>query len=42
VARAKAAGTELPIAEAIADLISGALPLEQAVARLMSRKLKAE
>jgi glycerol-3-phosphate dehydrogenase (NAD(P)+) len=42
VARGKSAGIELPIAEAVADLISGALPLEQALARLMSRKLKAE
>jgi glycerol-3-phosphate dehydrogenase (NAD(P)+) len=42
VARARSAGIEMPIAEAMADLISGALPLEQAVARLMSRKLKAE
>jgi hypothetical protein len=33
---------ELPIAEAMADLLSGALPLEQAVIRLMSRKLTVE
>jgi glycerol-3-phosphate dehydrogenase (NAD(P)+) len=42
VARAKAAGIEMPIAEAVADLLSGALPLEGAVARLMSRKLTSE
>jgi glycerol-3-phosphate dehydrogenase (NAD(P)+) len=42
VARAKAAGVEMPIAEAMADLLSGALPLGEAVMRLMSRKLKAE
>jgi glycerol-3-phosphate dehydrogenase (NAD(P)+) len=42
VARARAEGMELPIAEAMADLLSGALPLGEAVMRLMSRKLKAE
>ena len=42
VARAKAAGVELPIAEAMADLLSGALPLGEAVMRLMSRKLTSE
>ena len=42
VARAKAAGVEMPIAEAMADLITGTLPLADAVARLMSRKLTAE
>ncbi|MBV9550038.1 MAG: NAD(P)-dependent glycerol-3-phosphate dehydrogenase [Alphaproteobacteria bacterium] len=42
VARAKAVGVELPIAEAMADLITGALPLSEAVARLMSRKLTTE
>ena len=42
VTRAKALGVEMPIAEAMADLLSGALPLEQALMRLMSRKLKAE
>ena len=40
VARAKAVGVEMPIAEAMADLLSGALPLGEAVMRLMSRKLK--
>ncbi len=42
VARAKAAGVEMPIAEAMADLLSGALPLGEAVMRLMRRPLKAE
>jgi glycerol-3-phosphate dehydrogenase (NAD(P)+) len=42
VTRARQAGTEMPIAEAMADLISGALPLGEAVTRLMSRRLKAE
>ncbi len=42
VARARTLDVELPIAEAVADLISGALPLSDAVARLMNRKLKAE
>ena len=42
VARAKMAGVEMPIAEAMADLLSGALPPGEAVLRLMGRKLKAE
>jgi glycerol-3-phosphate dehydrogenase (NAD(P)+) len=42
VQRARAAGVELPIAEAMADLLSGALPLDEAVMRLMSRKLTVE
>jgi glycerol-3-phosphate dehydrogenase (NAD(P)+) len=42
VTRARALGVEMPIAEAVADLLSGALPLGEAVMRLMSRKLKAE
>jgi len=42
VARARSMGVELPIAEAVADLLSGALPLGEAVVRLMSRKLTAE
>jgi glycerol-3-phosphate dehydrogenase (NAD(P)+) len=42
VARAKAVGVEMPIAEAMADLLSGALPLGEAVMRLMSRKLTVE
>jgi glycerol-3-phosphate dehydrogenase (NAD(P)+) len=42
VARARKEGVELPIAEAMADLLEGSLPLGEAVMRLMSRKLKAE
>jgi glycerol-3-phosphate dehydrogenase (NAD(P)+) len=42
VQRARAAGVELPIAEAMADLLSGALPLGEAMMRLMSRKLTVE
>ena len=42
VARAKAAGVEMPIAEAMADLLGGVLPLGEAVMRLMSRKLTVE
>jgi glycerol-3-phosphate dehydrogenase (NAD(P)+) len=42
VARAKAAQVEMPIAEAMADLLSGALPIGEAMMRLMSRPLKAE
>jgi glycerol-3-phosphate dehydrogenase (NAD(P)+) len=42
VRRANAEGVELPIAEAMADLIDGTLPLGEAVTRLMSRRLKAE
>jgi glycerol-3-phosphate dehydrogenase (NAD(P)+) len=42
VARARAAKIELPIAEAMADLITETLPLSEAVARLMTRKLTTE
>ena len=42
VARAKAAAVEMPIAESVADLLSGALPPGEAVMRLMGRPLKAE
>ena len=42
VARAKAVGVEMPIAEAMADLLSGTLPIGEAMMRLMSRPLKAE
>ena len=42
VTRAKQAGIELPIAEAMADLISGTLPLAEALSRLMSRRLTSE
>jgi glycerol-3-phosphate dehydrogenase (NAD(P)+) len=40
--RARQAGVELPIAEAMADLIGGALPLGEAMTRLMSRRLTSE
>jgi glycerol-3-phosphate dehydrogenase (NAD(P)+) len=42
VTRAGQSGVEMPIAEAMADLIRGALPLGEAVTRLMSRRLKTE
>ena len=42
VKRARAERVELPIAEAMADMLSGALPLSEALIRLMSRRLKAE
>jgi len=42
VTRAKAAGVEMPIAEAVADLLSGKLPAGEAAMRLMSRKLTSE
>jgi glycerol-3-phosphate dehydrogenase (NAD(P)+) len=42
VTRAGQTGVEMPIAEAMADLISGSLPLGEAVTRLMSRRLKTE
>jgi glycerol-3-phosphate dehydrogenase (NAD(P)+) len=42
VRRAHDAGVELPIAEAMADLLSGALSLGEAVMRLMSRRLTVE
>jgi len=42
VARARVTGVDMPIAEAMADLLSGALPLGEAVQRLMSRKLTIE
>ena len=42
VARARVVGVEMPIAEAMADLLSGALPLGEAVMRLMRRKLTVE
>ncbi len=42
VARAKSGGIEMPIAEAMADLLSGALPLGEAVLRLMRRRLTVE
>ena len=42
VKRARACEIELPIAEAMADLLTGALPLGEALTRLMSRRLKTE
>ena len=42
VRRAHAVAVELPIAEAMADLLSGALPLGEAVMRLMRRRLTVE
>lgn len=42
VTRAQRHGIELPIAEAVADILSGNLALELAEARLMQRPLKAE
>jgi glycerol-3-phosphate dehydrogenase (NAD(P)+) len=42
VKRARQMGVELPIAEAMSDLISGALPLGEAMMRLMSRRLTSE
>jgi len=42
VRRAKAEGIELPIAEAVAAVLDGSLPLGEAVLRLMSRPLKPE
>lgn len=42
VKRARREDVELPIAEAMADLLSGALPLGEAVTRLMTRRLTSE
>jgi glycerol-3-phosphate dehydrogenase (NAD(P)+) len=42
VSRGRSMGVELPIAEAMADLLDGRLPLGDALARLMTRRLKAE
>ncbi|HKD47306.1 MAG TPA: NAD(P)H-dependent glycerol-3-phosphate dehydrogenase [Rhizomicrobium sp.] len=42
VKRARALKIELPIAEAMADLLSGELQLSEALTRLMSRRLKSE
>jgi glycerol-3-phosphate dehydrogenase (NAD(P)+) len=42
VKRARSMNVELPIAEAMADLIQGTLPLSDAVMRLMSRRLRNE
>ena len=42
LARAKQHGVELPIAEAVAQILDGSLTLEAAVPKLMMRPLKAE
>ena len=42
VARAKRHAIELPVAEAIADILNGTLSLGEALPRLMARPLKAE
>ena len=42
LARARRHGVELPIAEAVADVLSGALDVKQAAERLLSRPFKAE
>jgi len=42
VARARRQGVELPIAEAVADVLSGALGVRQAAERLLARPFKAE
>jgi glycerol-3-phosphate dehydrogenase (NAD(P)+) len=42
VARAKVAGVEMPIAEAVADLLGGKVTQSEAVLRLMGRPLKSE
>lgn len=42
VRRARAEGVELPIAEAVASVLDGSLPLDAALLRLMSRPLKPE
>jgi len=42
VARAGAEGVELPIAQAVADILSGKLALDAALPRLMARPLKTE
>lgn len=42
VARAAAAGVELPICEAVADLVAERITVPEAMARLLSRPLRAE
>lgn len=42
LARAKRHGVDLPVAEAVAQILDGSLPLEAAMPRLMMRPLKAE
>lgn len=42
VARARAAGVEMPITECVADVLEGRATVPQALARLMAREAKAE
>lgn len=42
IVRARAENIELPVAEAVASLLDGSLPLQDSIARLMSRPLKPE
>ncbi len=42
VARARRHGIELPVAEAVRDVLAGALPAPGALEKLMSRPLKPE
>jgi glycerol-3-phosphate dehydrogenase (NAD(P)+) len=42
VTRARAEGIELPVAETMASVLDGTLPLDQSIGRLMSRPLKPE
>ena len=42
VTRAQAAGVELPVAEAVASILASALPIDDAIARLLARPLRRE
>ncbi|WP_348626798.1 NAD(P)H-dependent glycerol-3-phosphate dehydrogenase, partial [Methylobacterium sp. CCH5-D2] len=42
VALARAQGIEMPVAEAVADIVSGAERVDAVVARLMARPLRGE
>jgi glycerol-3-phosphate dehydrogenase (NAD(P)+) len=42
VTRARAEGIELPVAETMASVLDGTLPLDRSISRLMSRPLKPE
>jgi glycerol-3-phosphate dehydrogenase (NAD(P)+) len=42
VARAQRQNIELPVAEALADILAGRLALEEAIPRLMARPFKSE
>jgi glycerol-3-phosphate dehydrogenase (NAD(P)+) len=42
VARAHAAGVELPLCEAVAELLQGSISLGDAISRLMARPLRDE